>query len=186
MTLLLNSLSLFFCSSKRAGVARSASLACATNNYVGILGCVFVAPGAVRLTAHVDSGIPTFSVYSLRDRLKVLWIDATRNAAFVIKNQFVRDRANKKTVRDAMGARCEAHFSTKLSVSQGIAMCEPQPAASVRLWRNFVKKSFYYGSSHVTPFSRIGQAHETLRASLWAVPILQHNSEFSSQLKEKD
>ena len=105
--------------------------------------CVFVSTWAVCLSSLMFSRISAQSIFSWRYWLKMFWVNATRNAAQVVKVKPLWNWTNENLIGYAVGA---AHsFSTSprtyLSVSE---MCcsSPKPATRIWLWGNHRQQSF--------------------------------------------
>lgn len=168
----LSPLTLFGCSAQGTDMTSTASFTIPRHDHVDVIGRVGVPLWAMSFAAHVDTSVAAKGIDSLRDGVQVMRVYAARSSASVIEHKFIGDGSAKKSIGNAVSSGSESHFTSKLSISRAVAVCHPDPATGFGDHFNFVKKAFYDGLSHVTPSSRIGQAHETLLASLWAVSIL--------------
>ena len=135
---------------------------------VGILGRIFMSARAVsnRRSGYIASRnrslIPASPAQVLLkgDGLKMVGIHAAANAAQVVKLQSIWHRAMngfpQKTM--SLAALSWAFQVAQLAVSTSIKKSHPNPAPGFGDHFNVLKNSLRYAfSSHVTPFSRIGQ-----------------------------
>jgi hypothetical protein len=100
---------------------------------------------SIRQERRADTYSPG-EIFALRDRLKVLRVDAASNAAFVIQDLAIRDHSYQQLIGDFVRNAASPGTIRTLDVRQRISVfCdafEPKPTASVRLWRNTIFDSF--------------------------------------------
>lgn len=167
-------LSIPFSNNGKAADSTSPRASIAALVAIGILFRVLVPLLAMCALSLLFPAVTASDVFNEGDRLKVVRIDTRADTAEMIQKESFWDVPTEQDIANPVG---DGPLSTKakFTVAALIAVGHPKPAASVWFWGNFIKEAVYDGLSHVTPSSRIGQAHQAAGIASWAVSILQHN-----------